>query len=206
MAIISLPTAPDFRTSRFALVTNTQRFISPLNGAVQTRELPGARWSLSVTLPPMQRGQAAAWQAALAKLRGGANRFLAGDPDARTPRGVATGTPLVNGAAQTGGSLATDGWTASTTNILRAGDYISFTNGDANAELHMVVEDANSNGSGEATLAIEPPIRSAPADNAALTVTSAVCEMALVDDDQAAWDADQMSIYGISFSGVEVFT
>ena len=53
MAIISLPTAPDFRTSRFALVTNTQRFISPLNGAVQTRELPGARWSLSVTLPPM---------------------------------------------------------------------------------------------------------------------------------------------------------
>lgn len=206
MPVISLPTTPDFRTSRFSLVTNTQRFMSPLTGSVQTRELPGARWSASFTLPPMKRGQAAAWQAALAKLRGGANRFLACDPDARTPRGIAIGTPRVRGAGQTGSTLTTDGWKANVLVILRAGDYVSFTNGAGHAELHMVVVDAPTTSAGIATLAIEPPIRSAPADDAAITIQSAACEMALIDDEQAAWDADQMSVYGISFAGIEVFT
>ena len=30
--------------------------------------------------------------------------------------------------------------------------------------------------------------------------------MMLVDDEQAFWDADVTSLYGISFAGVEVFT
>jgi hypothetical protein len=37
-------------------------------------------------------------------------------------KGVATGTPLTNGTNQTGNSLVTDGWTNSTTGILKLGD------------------------------------------------------------------------------------
>ena len=47
---------------------------------------------------------------------------------------------------------------------------------------HQLTADANTNGSGEATLAITPPIRTSPADNAAITVASPTCIMKLVND------------------------
>lgn len=120
--------------------------------------------------------------------------------------GVATGTPLVNGgsqdvtyAASTGApsqTLATDGWTASTTGILKAGDVLTIagvyavnpvpgegTTGKTKMpylQQFTVLADANSGAStGPATLTISPAIitsgpyqtvDSAPADNAAITV------------------------------------
>lgn len=206
MAIITLPALPGYQTSQFGLITNTQRFVSPLDGSTQTRELPGAKWRATYSLPPMFRVDAAGWIAALTQLRGSANRFLGGDPDATTPRGVATGTPLVAGASQTGSSLVTDGWTPSVTGILLTGDYIQFTNGDANEELHLITADVNSDGGGNATLTIEPSIRSSPSNTAAITTTSAACEMALIDDSQAQWPADAGGVFRISFSGTEVFS
>lgn len=203
MVTLTLPATPGLRSSKFGLESNTQIFRSPLNGATQSLELPGARWRASFTLPPMRRAQAAAWLATLVRLRGSAGRFFAGDPDAKTPRGVATGAPLVNGASQTGASLITDGWSAYVTGILLSGDYVAFQNGAGNRELHMVVADADSDGTGNVTLVIEPPIRTSPADGAALIVNAATCEMMLVDDEQAAWDVDQIGVFGLSFSGIE---
>lgn len=120
--------------------------------------------------------------------------------------GVATGTPLVNGgsqdvtyAASTGApsqTLATDGWTNSTTGILKAGDVFTIagvyavnpvpgegTTGKTKMpylQQFTVLADANSGAStGPATLTISPAIitsgpyqtvDSAPADNAAITV------------------------------------
>lgn len=121
--------------------------------------------------------------------------------------GVATGTPLVAGAGQavtyaaaTGASwsqqLATDGWTASTTGILRAGDVFTIAGvyavnpvpGEGSTgkavmpylQQFTVLADANAAAStGAATLTISPPIitsgphqtvSAAPADNAAITV------------------------------------
>lgn len=107
-------------------------------------------------------------------------------------KGVATGTPLVNGASQTGASLATDGWTNSTTGILRQGDI--FTIAGVNAvnpisyedtgalQQFVVTADANSGATtGPATLSISPSISvtgsaktvtALPADNAAITVVA----------------------------------
>ncbi|RVI91821.1 P22 phage major capsid protein family protein [Sinorhizobium meliloti] len=114
--------------------------------------------------------------------------------------GVATGTPLVQGASQnvtyasvkdTGTqSLVTDGWTNSTTGILKAGDIFTIANVYAvnpvtKATLPFlrqftVMADADSGATtGPATLTISPPIitsgafqtvSAAPADNAAITV------------------------------------
>ena len=121
--------------------------------------------------------------------------------------GVATGTPLVNGASQevtyaaaTGNtwsqSLVTDGWTNSTTGILKAGDVFTIagvfavnpvpgegaTGKTAMPYLQQftVLADANSGAStGPATLTVSPPmitsgpfqtVTAAPADNAAITV------------------------------------
>lgn len=197
---IAMPASPGFARSRFGLETNTQRWTSPLTKNTQRVLLGGALWAASYTLPRMNRAQAAAWQSFLLQLEGGFNTFSAFDPDAKNPRGPATGTPLVNGGSQTGSSLITDGWVASTT-VLKTGDYFV-----VNSELKMVTSDVTSNGSGEATISFKPALRSSPANNAALTVTGCTVPMILTDDMQSAWESDHNGIYEpITFSAVEVF-
>jgi hypothetical protein len=80
------------------------------------------------------------------------------------------GTPIVQGASQTGSSLVTDGWPVSAT-VMQAGDFFSLGSG-ADIRLYQVSADAVSNGSGVATLTFHPPLRSSPADDAALNVTN----------------------------------
>lgn len=114
--------------------------------------------------------------------------------------GVATGTPLVNGGSQNvtyatakdawSQSLITDGWTNSTTGILKAGDVITIAGVNSvnpvsktstgRLQTFTVLADANSGATtGPATITISPPIitsgayqtvTAAPADNAAITV------------------------------------
>ena len=103
--------------------------------------------------------------------------------------GAHGGTPLVNGASQTGASLVTDGWTASTA-VLKEGDVITLAGVNAvnpqsresTGVLRQFVVTANvtSDGSGNATIAISPSITTgtgfqtvtgSPADNAAITVS-----------------------------------
>lgn len=114
------------------------------------------------------------------------------------------GTPLVNGGSQAvtyaaalgntwSQSLVTDGWTASAALRLRAGDVITIAGVFAvnpvprtgakqvmpYLQQFTVTQNASSDGSGNATLTISPPIittgpqqtvSAAPADNAAITV------------------------------------
>ncbi|MGD9538557.1 MAG: hypothetical protein AB7P52_11575 [Alphaproteobacteria bacterium] len=199
MSALVFPAAPAFRSSRFGLRANTQSFESPLTRSVQTIELLGARWFATYELPPMRRAQAAAWMAFLVALQGRAGRFLGFDPDCRSPRGTGAGTPFVKGEGQTGASLSTDGWAPLET-VLKAGDYVA-----VNGELKMMTADAASDGGGNATLAFKPSLRAAPPDDAPLTLDDASCTMMLIDDEQAAWDADAISVFGLSFSGVETF-
>ena len=114
--------------------------------------------------------------------------------------GIATGTPLINGAAQnttyaaSGAAwtqtLATDGWTNSTTDILLAGDVITIAGVNSvnrrtrvdtgDLQTFVVTTDATSGAStGPAALTISPPIitsgpyqtvTAAPADGAAIVV------------------------------------
>ena len=198
---ISMPSYPNFTTCRFFIETNTQRFESPLTKTVQRVLLGGSRWNATYSLPAMNRLRAANWLAFFMLLEGSANTFNAFDPDKKTPRGVATGTPLVNTASQTGSSLITDGWTASKT-VLKAGDMFS-----VNSELKMVTADCLSDGSGNATISFKPALRSSPADNAPITTTQPTCTMILSDDMQAAWDCDKNGIYQPkTFTAIEVFS
>jgi hypothetical protein len=121
--------------------------------------------------------------------------------------GALGGTPLVNGADQNvtyaaskstnSQSLVTDGWSNSVTGVLKAGDVFTIAGVYAmnpvpgegtTGKLQMpylqeftVLSDADSNGSGAATLSISPAmitsgpyqtVSGAPADNAAITIKS----------------------------------
>ncbi len=68
-----------------------------------------------------------------------------GDPVNTSPRGAATGTPLVKGASQTGNTLTTDGWTTGVTGILKAGDWIQLGTGSTST-LHKLQQAADSDG------------------------------------------------------------
>lgn len=95
----------------------------------------------------------------------------------RYPIGVATGTPLTVGSHSAGvTNIATDGWTISITGILKQGDIISFA---SHATRYFVTIDRNSDGSGAATVGINPALVTTTGDNNAITVQSSPSRMAL---------------------------
>lgn len=176
------------------------------NGSVPTEERsavlsPDDHWGLlgsQVGLYVQDAAKGAYREGSLGKI-GGVDTYMSQNVPTHIV-GVATGTPLVNGGTQgvtyaavkdTGTqTLVTDGWTASTTGIVKKGDVFTIdgvyaVNAVTKATLpylreFVVVADANSGAStGPASLTISPPIiasgafqtvSAVPADNAPITV------------------------------------
>ena len=174
---------------------------SPFTGQQQVYRHQGQWWEMEVTMPPMKRDEAEQVAAFLLKMNGRYGTFLLGDKANTSPRGVGTGTPLVNGASQTGDQLLTDGWTTSTTGILKAGDWIQLGTGSA-TRLYKVLDDVDSDGAGEATLNIWPNLRQSPADNAEVFINSPKGQWRLAAND-TNFSIDEASVYGITFACVE---
>jgi hypothetical protein len=172
---------------------------SPFTGTQQLQAHQGEWWLCDLDLPPMTRAQAAAWVGMFMGLNYREGTFLLVQEPSR-PLGIATGAPVVNGAGQTGKTLLTRGWTASKTGILKAADYFSLGTAGSTS-LHQVVRDADSDGSGHATLEIWPRIRSAPADGAVLTVINPQGRWRLKDP--FTHTIDLAMIFGVSVSLIE---
>jgi hypothetical protein len=136
---------------------------SPFTGQTQTYDWMQSRLDGQVSFPSMDRWSHDYWAAFIKACRGPLNVFLLGDPRARIPKGPALGAPLVSGASQSGYSLTTRGWHASVNSILLPGDYISI-----GYRLYSLTDVVSSDGSGNATLPIWPPVRDLPADGAAI--------------------------------------
>ena len=196
---IDFPTTVKPRSSKFALQSNTRVYASPMSQSTQRLEMPGARWKATYEFPPMTRAECAPLISFLTKLRGAASTFYGFDPAARELLGTGAGTPLVNGAGQTGRILISDGWIANQT-VLKTGDYFQI-----GTELKVVTDDVTSDSSGNATISFEPALRSSPANNALITVTNPTCIMRLIDDEQTSWDVDESMFYRIQFSAIEAF-
>lgn len=177
---------------------------SPFTFSGQAQAFPGQAWAADVILPPLDRADAEEWVSFLVSLRGQYGTFLLGDPTGATARGEAGGTPLVNGASQTGQSLVIDGASLSQTNWLRKGDYIQL-GAAGTATLHKVLEDTDTDAGGNATLSIWPGIRTAPADNATVVVINTVGRWRLASN-TSEWNVSDASIFGITFSAMEAIT
>ena len=195
--LLTMPASPGFRSAVVEIADNTTVHGSPLTRDEQLLQRAGALWSAQYALPPMERADAAAWVSFLTKLQGRVGTFYAFDPSATSPRGSAGGAPAVDGAAQTGNDLATKGWPISTPGVLLAGDYIEVA-----GRYHMVLDDADSDGTGDAALVIAPPLRESPADSAAITVTNPRVIMRLADD-RRSWSISDAKHLGIAFNAVE---
>jgi hypothetical protein len=153
----------------------------------------------------MSRADAEEWISFLLKLNGQYGTFLLGDPNGATPRGSAAstpGTPVVNGSGQTGGELSIDGLPTSATGYLKAGDYIQLGSGTA-LQLYKVLNDVDSNASGQATLDIWPNLRNSPQDGSTVIVSNAKGAFRL-SSNETAFTITEFTKYGITFGAVEV--
>ncbi|MBF0095479.1 MAG: hypothetical protein HQL34_13170 [Alphaproteobacteria bacterium] len=186
------------------LQTNTQTFESPLSKATQTAELAGSRWAATLTWNNLPPAEHRAWLVIQARLRGAAGRCYLGPSFAYPRVGAGGGSPLVDGAGQTGTTLVVKGAAADVSGWLRAGDFFSFDAGTGR-ELKLCTADANSNGSGAVTIAFEPPIRVSPAANAPLEIANPTAIMRLIDDAQAAWTIKPPNLGDGSSQFVEAF-
>lgn len=161
--LVTLPSCPGPSAIRFSMFDAIGVNESPYDLSIETLQWPGAdRFSATVTLPPMSVATAAPWQAFLAELRGRLNVFQLVDPSApQSPRGNARGSsPEVDSTspnAQWTTTLGTTGWLPNTLKVLRAGDRFQI-----GYRYHRVVEDVNSDSSGNAQLPIWPSLREQP--------------------------------------------
>lgn len=204
---LTLPTVSGIRSINLRARNVVGISQSPFTLKQQVISHAGQQWEAEIALPPMTRDEGEEWVSFLVKLKGQQGTFLLGDPSGATPRGSAAsalGTPLVNGGSQTGGGLTIDGAPASVSGYLKAGDYIQLGT-LSSATLHKVLNDVTTNGSGEAAIDIYPSIRTAPADNAAVTVSSAKGVFRL-SSNETNWSINEVTHFGITFAAIEAIT
>lgn len=142
--------------------------------------------------------------------------------------GSKAGTPLVNGAAQSGATLVTDGWTASTP-ALKKGDIFAIAGvfrvhpetkaSTGILQQFVATADGTADGSGSLSVAISPSIitsgamqtvSGSPADNAGITVagtgnTAHGLSMAYHKGAFAFATADMVMPRGVDFAAREAF-
>lgn len=153
---------------------------------------PKARWSMADAMKGIAAAKTESIEGFIRRGFMGdlANFSIYGDQNVqRHTVGPLGGTPLVNGAAQIGASLVTDGWTAAAAPRLNAGDVFTiagvFSVNPVSKQSTGVLQDfvvtaaVSSDAGGNATIPIAPSIvtsgayqtvSNSPADNAALTV------------------------------------
>jgi len=170
----TFPTSPAFNSLSISCVQPS--FISrSISGRRQARQTHGQYFKMTAGFPPMTRAQFAPIHAFVLKQRGQYESFQVIPPVVNAGLGSPAGTPLVNGADQTGRTIVTDGWNNSIV-IFKAGDYLKFANHD---KVYTVTADVTSSGAGAATIAIEPALITSPATDSAITYTSVPFTVAL---------------------------
>lgn len=159
------PTSPVAKSANIGSEQNTI-ITTTTSGRVQTRQIDGQKFIITLDYAPMTRSNFAPIKAFLMKQRARLNTFTIIPPVVSNAQGVASGTISVNGAITSGATTCTiDGMAVSTNDILKAGDYFRFAGQN---KVYMAVEDLDSDVSGEGTLTFEPPLRSDVADDVAL--------------------------------------
>ena len=187
--------------------TVTLRSVQPTRVSVshslkrQARSSNAQRWALSFGYQVMSRALLAPLYAFLLGQRGQADTFTTVLPGHTAPQGSWTGTPVVNGASQTGSSINVSGFTASQTGIAKAGDLLKFA---GHTKVYMVTADANSSVSGTATLSIQPALMQSPATNEAITSSNVPFTVARTSDSMDS-GIQAGPLYSLSLDMIEVY-
>ena len=150
------------------------------SGKTFRRQVQGQRFSFTVSFPPMKREDFAPIMAFIMKQRSRKENFTITLPSTFNALGSETGTLLVNGVHSSADTtIDIDGFAGDGAGRLKAGDFIKF----AHDKVYMIVADVTSS-SNSATVTIEPPLRTALANNSAVTYDNVPFTVHLTSDIQ----------------------
>jgi hypothetical protein len=197
---ISIPATPGFRSIKWMAMSVVGEQPSIFTLSTKVYAWPGKLRRVTVTLPPMDEVNAKLWTTFAMKLNGKEGTFFLQDSLFKSPRGVVAdqyALGKVNGASQAGSSLITDGWAVSQTDLFKEGDWISVED-----RLYSILEDVDSDGSGNATLTLWPDVIS-PADDASILVGSDARGIFRLEDwPENGWDEGRLCS-GFTFTAKE---
>ena len=196
------PTSPNFRSLNFkdnrpTLVNQT------LSGKKQVRQIGSQYFSFTVQMPPLQQEKAQEVFAFLQKQKGSFEDFTIQAPLDNVGASRFETDILVNGSQSAGdASIQLDGFAASTSGALKAGDLIKFAN---HSKVYMVQSNIDSLGDGSLTVLISPNLVASLSDNEAVTVNKPSFTVYL-ENNEIMYSTDASGFYSISFDVREVIT
>jgi hypothetical protein len=139
------------------------------SGKTFRRQVDGQRWTFTVSYPLMPRSTFAPIQAFIIKQRSQKENFTITFPSYLNAQGNENTTINVNGVHAVGDTtIDIDGFHADGAGRLKAGDFIKFS---GHSKVYMIMADVTSS-SNAATVTIEPPLRSALANDETVTYDS----------------------------------
>ena len=197
----AFPTSPKFRTLNFQNNRPTLMNQS-ISGRRAARQIGSQYFTFSVSMPPLDQDDAMDVFAFLQKQKGGFETFTIQLPTQN--RGADrsnTSVKVVGAHNTTDNTISLDGFTASTSGVLKAGDLIKFSHG----KVYMVQSDINSDGSGAATVTIEPNLVETLADNEAVIMNQPSFTVYLPSE-EILYATDPTGFYSISFDVREVIS
>lgn len=155
--------AINIRSQQKTLVSTTD------SGKTFRRQVDGQRWTFTVSYPLMPRSTFAPIQAFIIKQRSQKENFTITFPSYLDAQGHENTTINVNGVHAVGDTtIDIDGFHSDGTERLKAGDFIKFS---GHSKVYMIMADVTSS-SNAATVTIEPPLRSALANDETVTYDS----------------------------------
>tara|TARA_R100000773_G_scaffold10554_3_gene9806 strand:+ start:838 stop:1443 length:606 start_codon:yes stop_codon:yes gene_type:complete len=173
-----------------------------LSGKRSVKQFAAQYFSFSVQMPPMNQADFMEFYSFLVKQKGSFDTFTFQYPLENQGVDKAQTDIAVNGSASAGATqIPMDGFSASTNDVLKAGDLIKFANHN---KIYMITDDENANSSGEvAAVDIEPPLQAAVVNNEAVTVNQPSFTVALEQDD-VLYSTDAAGFFTLSFDVREV--
>jgi len=190
-------TAYNIKSNQKTLISETD------SGKTFRRQVQGQRWSFTISYPPMTRSDFAPIMAFIIKQRSRKETFTITFPSYLNAQGNESGTLLVNGAHSVADTtIAIDGFASDGAGRLKAGDFIKF----AHDKVYMVVDDVTSS-SNASTVTIEPPLRTALANNSSVAYDSISFKVHLTSDVQefqtSQNDGDGNLLFSYEFDVIE---
>ena len=196
------PTDPNFRSLNFK--DNRPTLLNQtLSGRKQVRQIGAQYFSFTVAMPPLQQEKAQEVFAFLQKQKGSFEDFTIQAPlNNLGASKLETDIQVVGAHVSADASIALDGFTASQTGALKAGDLIKFAN---HSKVYMVQSDIDANSSGALTVLISPNLVTALTDNVAVIVNKPQFTVYL-ESNEIMYSTDSSGFYNISFDVREVIT
>lgn len=196
MVLVDLPETPGPVSQDWRLIDFGTRLQPPLGGPVQILNRLGARYQVTVQLPPMFGPQASQWLAALTLgVRNGVRwklRQVGIDPGL-------PGAPAVAGAGQAGSAIDIDGLTPNVG--ISDGQMMAIITA-SQRYLYMIAAPVDASNTGTAEIALTSPLRVPPADNDLVEIGTPSIE-GVIEEGGFGWSINAARHYGLAFSITE---